>query len=74
MSSAVWPSPLAGPPSAPPQAGWGDPLQKLSVSRSRFLLKSVGAPGARVKRQNLADACTGPALGWGSLENEAFQP
>lgn len=62
-------------PSARPQTGWSDPLQKLSVSSSSFLPPRVLVrlvPDLR--NRILLMPAQALALGSGSLENEAFQP
>lgn len=62
-------------PSACPQTGWGDPLQKLSVSSSSFLPPRVSVRlGPELRNRILLMPAQAQTQGSGSLENEAFQP
>lgn len=62
-------------PSARPQTGWGDPLQKLSVSSSSFLPPRVSVRlGPELRNRILLMPAQAQTQGSGSLENEAFQP
>ena len=61
-------------PSARPQTGWGDPLQKLSVCSSSFLPRVSVRLGPELRNRILLMPARAQTQGSGSLKNEAFQP